>query len=140
MGNDKFSSGRIKSTNQLKNDFAKNFKHPILYRTGSLIVQSNTEFYPRVFNLDKHFANFTRIRKVCQYVFKEDIDVIKLLRLDEPSPDEFDLWHDQVMEFYQLLLTKVDTDSLEIFEITRTYIRKCWDDFKRVCTFVPKQN
>ncbi len=73
-------------------------------------------------NFEKRVACFTRVKKICQYVFKNDEELTEFLKLNEQTPVKIDCWNQHVLSFYGKLIDDVNIKPLEIFEITEEFL------------------
>jgi hypothetical protein len=140
MGKEKQLKDQTRNIQFSKYQFVKNDKHlnPIQASTVESGVQSVN--YHFVVTYEKQVVNYTRVRKICLYVYKNDKATSNLLKLHDVIPNNFKDWHKHVFDFYSNLLEKADTSQLAVFEITEDFITSCKDEMIKICSYLHGSN
>ena len=140
MGREKMLENQTRNIQFSVPKFVKNKKKPNPIHTGEIMLGVQSSKYHFAITYESQVVNYTRIRKICQYVYKNDNEVFELLALHVQAPDNFENWHKHVLMFYFNLLEKVDISRLAVFEITKDFISSCKDEMIKICSCLHGSN
>jgi hypothetical protein len=140
MGREKILENQTRNIPFSKSQFVKNEESPNSIHVGEITPDIQFSEYHFAVTYERQVANYTRIRKICQYIYKNDNEIFELLELNEQIPNNFKDWHKHVLQFYFNLLERVDISRLIIFEITKDFIVSCKDEMIKICSCLHGSN